>query len=163
MSALIHDPSFWVAVSFVIFVVLAWRPMKKAIAGALDERADKICRDLDEAVKLREEAQALLASYKRRQRDAENEVEEMLKNAKHEAERMREQAGRELEEMLKRREQQALDRIARAEADAVADVRRMAVELAIAATRRLLAENISEDRAAGLVDESIKQVEQKLH
>ena len=163
MDALLHDTSFWVAVAFVIFVALVWRPLGRIVTKALDDRADQIRSDLDEAAKLREEAQSLLASYKRKQRDAEKETEEMLDNAKREAQRIREQATADLEATLKRREQQALDRIAQAEASAAAEVRGMAVDLAIQATRKLLTENITEEKAAALIEQSVKEVDEKLH
>jgi hypothetical protein len=88
MDALLHDTSFWVAIAFIIFVVLAWRPLKKALVTALDDRTDRIRRDIDEAARLREEAQALLAEYKRKQRDAAAEAEEILRHARTEADRL---------------------------------------------------------------------------
>ncbi len=76
MDALLHDTSFWVGVAFVIFVVLAWRPLSRTLVTALDERAETIRNNIDEATRLREEAQALLASYKRKQRNAAQEAED---------------------------------------------------------------------------------------
>jgi len=163
MDALLHDTSFWVAVAFVIFVVLAWRPLKKAMVTALDDRTERIRRDIDEAARLREEAQALLAGYKRKQRDATAEAEEILNHARTEAERFKEQAATDLENLLARREQQAMDRIAQAEAQATAEVRALAVDLAVAATRRLLTDNAGGDTAARLIDDSIQQIGDKLH
>ncbi len=163
MDALLHDTNFWVLVSFAIFVALAWRPLRKTVVTALDDRADKIRTDIDDAARLREDAQALLASYKRKQRGVADEAEEILGNARKEAARLREQATADLEALLKRREQQALDRISQAEAQATAEVRGMAVDLAIAATRTLLAERAGGEAAGALIDDSIKQIGEKLH
>jgi F-type H+-transporting ATPase subunit b len=163
MDALLHDTSFWVAIAFIIFVVLAWRPLKKALVTALDDRTDRIRRDIDEAARLREEAQALLAEYKRKQRDAAAEAEEILRHARTEAERLKEQAATDLENLLARREQQAMDRIAQAEAQATAEVRALAVDLAVAATRRLLTDKAGGDMAARLIDDSIREIGTKLH
>ena len=164
MDALLNDTSFWVAISFVIFVILAWRPLKKAMLTALDDRTERIRNDIDEAARLREEAQALLASYKRKQRDAAAEAEEILRHAKTEANRFKDQAIADLENALVRREAQAMDRIAQAEAQATAEVRAFAVDLAIAATRRLLADQASRgDLAARLIDDSIQVIGAKLH
>ncbi|MCP4328986.1 MAG: F0F1 ATP synthase subunit B [Alphaproteobacteria bacterium] len=160
---MLHDTSFWVGVAFVIFVVLAWRPLSRTLVTALDERAETIRNNIDEATRLREEAQALLASYKRKQRNAAQEAEEILRHARSEAGRLKEQAIADLEALLARREQQALDRIAQAEAQATAEVRGLAVDLAVAATRRLLTERAGGVAAAMLIDQSIKQIDEKLH
>ena len=76
---------------------------------------------------------------------------------------MREQAQADLEQALKRREQQALEKIAQAEAEALGEVRNQAVDLAVAASARLLAENLDEEKSARLVDEAIKDLSDKLH
>jgi F-type H+-transporting ATPase subunit b len=118
---------------------------------------------LDEAEKLREDAQSLLAEYQRKQHAAAEEAAGIVAQAKAEAERIREQAEADLEQALKRREQQAIEKIAQAEAEALGEVRNQAVDLAMAASRRLLADNIDEGKAARLVDEAIKDLSGRLH
>ncbi|WP_207455398.1 F0F1 ATP synthase subunit B [Azospirillum sp. SYSU D00513] len=154
---------FWVFVSFVIFVVLAFRKVSSLIATTLDGRAARIRQELDEAQRLREDAQATLASYQRRQRDAAKETETLLAGAREDAERLRQQAGRDLEAALKRREAQALDRIAQAEAAAVAEVRNLTVDVAIAASRRILEAGIPARQAGQLIEQSIAQLPKHLH
>ena len=155
--------SFWTALAFVLFVTAVYKPVSKKLSAALDERAQKISDELDEAVRLREEAQALLASYERRQNEALTEAENIIAHAKEEAERQARQAGEALEELIARREAQAVDRIARAEEDATADVRNAAVELAIAATKKLISSELKEDHQQALVDEAIGELGEKLH
>ena len=157
------NPTFWVGLAFVIFVAAVFRPVSRMVAAALDGRAEKIQDELDEAVRLREEAQALLAGYERRQNEAIQEAEGILAHAKEEAERQARQAGDALEELIKRREIQAVERIARAEEEAVADVRNAAVELAIAATKRLISSELDDDRQQALIDEAIGELGDKLH
>ena len=106
--------TFWTALAFVIFVAAVYKPVSGKLAAALDARAEKIKEELDEAVRLREEAQVLLAGYERRQNEALKEAEDILANAREEAERQTRQAGEALEEFIRRREAQAVDRIARA-------------------------------------------------
>jgi F-type H+-transporting ATPase subunit b len=118
MSGLLHTAEFWVFVAFVILVALTFKKVRTALTGGLDARAARIKAHLDEAEKLREDAQSLLAEYQRKQRAASEEAEGIVAQAKNEAQRMREQAQTELEHALKRREQQALDKIAQAEAEA---------------------------------------------
>lgn len=159
----IQDPTFWVAVAFLIFVALIVWKARGMITGGLDARGAKIATELEEAKRLREEAQQLLADYKRKQRDAIAEAEAMLKAAEEEAGRVRSRAAADLEAALKRREQQAMDRIAQAEANAQAQVRNLATDLAIAATRKILTDQMDSGTANRLVDETIESLPAKLH
>lgn len=157
------NPALWVAVSFFLVVGLAARPVGRAIGAALDARAAKIRARLDEAHKLREDAQEMLATYQRKQRDAMKEAEDIIAHAKAEAERLSAQAAKDLEETLKRREAQAMDRIAQAEAQALKEVQNVAVEVAVEAARQVLSESISGAQAAALVDASIADLPKKFH
>lgn len=160
---MIGKPEFWVALAFVIFVALLWKKIAGAFTGMLDARANKIRAELDEAQRLREEAQALLASYQRRQRDAEKEAEEIVSHAKEEAERLRRQGAADLEASLKRREAQAVERIAQMEAAAVQEVRTLTVDLAIAASRKLLSENLPQSQQDALVAQAIDELPKHLN
>ncbi len=159
----LHDPETWIAVSFVAFLVVAGRAIVKMIGKGLDERAGKIRRDLDEARRLRSEAESLLADYKKKQQDAAREAGEILQHAREEAELFRKEAAANLTAALGRRERMALDKIAQAEAQAVAEVKNQAVDLAVAAARRLLEQQMAGPRAASLVDQSIAELDSKLH
>jgi F-type H+-transporting ATPase subunit b len=163
MGALFHDPTFWVAVAFVVFAVLMVWKARKPVLDGIDARAERIKAELDEAQRLREEAQKTLAEYKRKQRDAAKEAEDLLANARHEAELLRKQAEKDLAETLARREKAALDKIAQAEAHAVQDVRAQAVDIAMAATAKLLSENVDPQRDQAMVNQAIKDLGQKLH
>ena len=142
---MLSDPTFWVAVGLVIFVVAAGRPIMAKIGGALDNRAAEIAGKLEEAKNLREEAQAALANYQRLQRDAAAEAEAILAHASEEAERLRAAAEENLAQTLKRREEAALDKIAAAEARALQDVRNRAVDVAMAATEKLVVDAMSDE------------------
>lgn len=159
----ISGSTFWVFVAFIIFVALIVWKARGAVTSALDGRAEAIRAEIDEAQRLREEAQALLADYQRKQRDALSEAEGMLRAAEEEAGRLRARAEQDLADSLKRREQQALDRIAQAEAAAQAEVRNMAVDMAVSATRKLLEEKIDGAKASDLIDDAIKDLPGKLH
>ena len=156
-------PEFWIALSLIIFLgLVVWKGMKP-ILKSLDDRAAKIKKELDEARSLREEAQHMLAEYKRKQRDALSEAEQIVEHAKQEAERVQHKAEAELEEQLKRREQQAMDKIAQAEQAALREVRGQAVDLAIAATAKLVSEKMSDSQSAKLIDETIEGLSGKLN
>ncbi len=160
---MMESPTFWVAVAFVIFAVGAFKPGRKFLIEALDTRADKIKDEMDEAARLREEAQATLATYQRKQREAVEETREIIAHAEEEVARMRAHSTRDLEVSLSRREQQALDRITQAESEAIQDVRNMAVTIAIAATKQLLGDYLDEPRSSALIDDAIADLPKILH
>jgi F-type H+-transporting ATPase subunit b len=158
-----HAAEIWVAVAFVIFVgVLIYMGVPKLITSTLDEKTAQIKSQLDEARRLREEAQAALAEAKRRQREAQREAEEMLKSAREEATALAAQAEANLTSALKRREVQAHERIAQAEAAAVKQLRDQAVDLAIAASARVLGESQSGPGGDALIDSAIKDLPTRL-
>jgi F-type H+-transporting ATPase subunit b len=162
MGAL-HTPEFWVAIGFIVLMAAIAKPGWRALAAGLDARTERIRASLDDAARLREEAQHLLAEYQRKQRDAAREIDELLASARAEAERASQNAAEALEASLKRREQLAMDKIAQAEADALQAVRNAAVDVAIAAARKLLADRMDAAASAGLIDRTIAELPQKLH
>jgi len=160
---MLENPHTWVYLAFFIFVALAGPKIWRALAQMLDRRSLKIKADLDEAQKLKDEAQALLAEYQRKQRDAMREAEEIIANAKGLAQRQIKDAGKKLEENLARREKASLEKIAQAEAQALAEVRREAVDVATAAAARVIQGQIDGARGSALIDQAIAEVEKKLH
>ena len=158
------DATFWVGAAFVLFVgILFYFKVPGMLTGALDERAKKISDDLDQARELREEAQVLLATYQRKQRDALKEAEEIIAHAKEEAMREAKQAEKKLEEAIARRQQAALNKIALAEAQAENEVRDTAIEIAIAAATAVVAQQVRGDRADALVDTAIQELRRHLN
>jgi len=163
MPEIVNDPEFWVAVAFVIAVsIMLWKG-SASVAAMLDGRAAKIREDLAEAARLHDEAKKTLAEYQRRQREALDEAKLIAVRAKEEAEQLAAEAAQELEIALKRREQLAHDRIAQAETAALAEVRGVAVDVAIAATRQLILQSLDQQSGAALIDDAIKVLPQKLH
>lgn len=162
-GAFYADPAFWVAVAFILLLVLAGKKIYLIACEGLDKRAEGIKEQIDEAQRLREEAQELLASYERKQRDAATEAEGIVQHAREEAERLSAKAVDDLERSLKRREAQAMDRIAQAEVQAAREVRIQAVEIATQATEQLLAEKATGAKADQLIDNAIKELPSKLH
>ena len=160
---LFQDPEFWVAIAFLLVVVLAYKPVMKSISSSLDARADKIRGQIEEARKLREDAQALLAEYQRKQREAMAEAEKIIAQARTDAARMKTEAEKDLEHSLERRKQQALDRIAQSEAQALSDVRNAAVDLALAAAEKLIVGSLDPAKKAALADKAINELQGRLN
>jgi F-type H+-transporting ATPase subunit b len=154
---------FWVAIALAIFLFFVARRIYRLVTIVLDDRAEKIRNRIAEATRFAEEAQALLASYERKQRDAAEEAEAILAGARREAERLAADAKQDLERALKRREAQAVERIRQAEKAAVAEVQSRAVDVAIEATRRLLAERITPKQSEALIASAIAELPKKLH
>lgn len=163
MDALMHSTTFWVGVSFAIFVILAFKPGKRVLFQALDSRIVKIREEVEEAHRLREEAQAMLASYQRRQREAIQEATQIIEHAREEVAREKVQAAAELEDSISRREQQAAEKIAQAEAAALDEIREKAVDMAIAATGSLLEKMMAGKAGEQAVEAAIKDIPKKLH
>ena len=159
---MLQDPTFWVAVAFVSFVIAVFKPIKGALMSGLDAKIEEIRREVKEAEKLREEAQSLLANYQRRQRQAMQDAENIVARAKEDAGRHRAEADEAMKEMVRRQEEQAREKIAQAEAAAIQEVKSMAVDLAMAASEKLLADKLTGDEGSRLIDKSISEIPQKL-
>jgi F-type H+-transporting ATPase subunit b len=157
------NPAFWVGVSFFLVVGLGFRPVIRALGAGLDARSAKIKARIDEALKLREDASEMLATYQRKQRDAMKEAESIIAHAKAQAELLAKQHAKDLDDSIKRREKQALDRIAQAEAQAVKEVQHLAVDIAVAAAGAVIRDSMSGTGATALLDASIKDLPAKLH
>ena len=153
---------FLLLVCLIILVVLIWKPTKKAVMGALDSRAEKIRSDLDEAQRLHEEAKALLAKYQRQLGEGEALAAEIAAQAETQRQRFETKMRADFELAVKRRTELALERIAQEENRALQDVRGRAADLAIRATRRLLADKVGASEAQSLIRGAIEEVKAKL-
>jgi len=163
MPEFIQEAEFWVLIAFVIAIAYLVYKTRTIVTGSLDARAAKIKAELDEAQRLREEAQATLADYQRKQRDALKEAEAIVAQAKAEAERAAEQGARDLDAAIERRKHLAVEKIALTEAKVLAELRNLAVDLAIAALRRALTEDLDATQRGVLIDEAIAALPPTLH
>lgn len=160
----LSTPDFWVAVSFFLFVAgLLYLGVHRKLAVVLDKRAAMIAKELEEAKRLREEAQDVLADYRRKQGDAAKEAEEIVKLASKEAEILAEETRRSMQEQFERRIKLAEDKIARAETEALREVRAAAADAAIAAAQTVIAAKLTPDAANKLVRQGIDALKAKLN
>ena len=158
------DAEFWVAVAFVLFiVVLGYFGVHRILIDTLDKRRARIKAELDEARRLREEAEKLLADYQRKQDEAQQEAEGIIAGAKAEAESMAAEANAKLVEFVARRTKMAETKIAQAEEQAMADVRSAAAEAAVTAAERILAQAVQGKVAESLIAQGIDDVKKKLN
>ena len=158
------DPETWVAVAFVVLmVVFGYLGVFKSAMKALDHRADRIKAELDDATRLKQEAAKVLADYKARSATAEREAADIIANAKSEAERIATEAKAKMEDFVARRTKTAESKIALAEAQAVADVRAAAAEAAVQAASTILSQSVKGQVADDLLAKGINEVRQKLN
>ena len=149
------NPRTWVAVAIVIFFAVFGAKLWKALTDALDKHAASVRAELDEASRLRKEAEAMLADAKTRRETALADATTLLENAHAEAHRVGEQARADAEATGRRREQMALDRIAAAEKAAVTEVRVAAAGIAVRAAEQVIRQTLSADADAAIIDHSV--------
>jgi F-type H+-transporting ATPase subunit b len=162
--AILYDTYFVVALAFFLFMGLLYRlNVHKMAVKALDDRADRIRHELDEARRLREEAQSLLASYERRQKEVEAQAADILARATADAKTAAEAAKAELAVSMDRRIRSAQEQIASAEAAAVRDIRNQAITVAVAAAAEALKGAMTPAADNARIDAAIAEVGARLH
>jgi F-type H+-transporting ATPase subunit b len=164
MTEFIYEPETWVLIAFLIFLGIVIKlGAPQTLFKALDDRSARIKAELDEALKLRKEAEGILAEYQRRQGEAEKTAESIILNARVEADRIAAEAQVKIEEFIARRTKMAETKIAQAEAQALADVRAAAADVAIAAAQAMLVTMTHGAAAEALVTQGIGDLKAKLN
>lgn len=157
-------PELWVAVSFFLFLALVFYfGVHKKVAVALDARAAAISKEIDEARSLREEAEAVLADYRKKQGNAVQEAQAIVDLAGKEAEAFAAETSRNMKEQFERRMRLAEEKIGRAEADAVREVRAAAADAAVAAAQMVISDKLTPETADKLVNQGIDALKSKLN
>ena len=158
------DATFWATVGLFIFLaIVAYLGVPGMVGKSLDSRAEKIRNEFEEARRLREEAQQLLAEYQRKRKEAEQEAGEIVAAAKREADMLVNEAKARTEEYVTRRTAMTEQKIAQAERDAVNEVRSNAVDIAVAAASKLLADRVDAKADAALFKSSLEDVKSRLN
>jgi F-type H+-transporting ATPase subunit b len=152
------EPRNWVVLAFFLFFIIFGKKLWSALAGMLDARAASVRAEMDEAARLKSEAQAMLKDAEAARAKAQADAKTLIDGAAAEAARVAEATRAETEASARRREQMALDRIAAAQKQAVDEVRTAAAELATIAARQVIAEGLSPESSAALIDQAIAQL-----
>ena len=153
------DPASWVLVAFVIFIILALvAKAPSMITKLLDSEINRIKNELDDARKLKEDANSLLADYERKVQNTKEEVEKILDQAKTTAKNHDESAKKKVEEYIKRAEQQSVEKIAQAEKMALSKVNQEIVSNSIEVAEKIVTENITEENSKKLFSQSVQQI-----
>ena len=160
----LKNTDFIVTIAFICFVgVVIYFKVPTIVGNLLDKRAEGIRKDLDEAKRLREEAQEIYASYERRQREVTGQADQIVANAKREAEAQAAKAKEDLKTSIERRLKAAEDQIASAESDAVRAVRDRAVRTAVSAASEILAQQVASGQRSAGIDDAIEDVARRLN
>jgi F-type H+-transporting ATPase subunit b len=153
------NPELWVAVGLILFLAILWfAGAFKMALGTLDSKAAVIQQDLDEAARLRAEAEAMLARLKIEGEQTEKLAGEIIANAIEDAKRLEIETKAKLEEQIQRRAELAERRIANAEAQAAVEVRAAAAELAAQMAESVLAARLAGAKSDPLVDAAMAQL-----
>jgi F-type H+-transporting ATPase subunit b len=161
---MLFEAEFWVTVAFVMFLAVLWRlGVHRTVIDALDARSTRIKAELDNAHRLREEAQAVLAESQRRRREAEREADAIIASARTEAEQLAGEAKTKVEEFIARRTKMAEAKIAQAESQALTDVRAAAADAAVAAAEKILTTTAKGQVADNLIERGITDLKSKLN
>ena len=159
-----EDTALWVSLAFIVVMGLfAYLGVHKTVAKSLDARAQKIADELDQARRMREEAQELLAQYQRRQREAEDEAQSIIDQAKKDAQRMAVESRDKINEQIERRAKAAEDKIARAESQALAEVRQQTADLAVTAAETIIKDRVDAGAQSALIEKAIDELRAKMH
>lgn len=158
------DATAWVSVAMLILIgIMIWKRVPQLIGRSLDAKVAQVKAELEEAERLRAEAEALLADYQRRQAEASRDAETIVAHARTEAAQLVEDARRQAEELVGRRTRIAEDRIAAAERAAADELRARAATLSVEAARRLIAQQSDAAVQARLTDQAISELDRRLH
>jgi len=162
-TGLLYDTTFWLWGSFLIFLFILWKMGKAAFVNMLDGKIAKIRDEIETAETLRTEAQELLAQYERKHRDALQESEAIVATAKKSADQIRAKAGEDLKEMMARKEKQLNERLTRMKQSAIDEIQQYAANLAIEATKEIIANQVDKKAQDKLLEASIKDVSSNIH
>jgi len=155
--------SIWATISLFLFLgVIVYFGVPKMITKMLDDKIAKIGEELDEAKRLREDAQALLAEYERKRKDAEGEATDIITAAEEEAKRIADEANQALEDLIERRTRSVNEKITQAEAHAIAEVRARSADVAVEAARVILTDQMG-SKGDALISQAVKDVAAKLN
>lgn len=154
----LQEPRFWVTLSFILFFVIFGPKIWRALGKVLDARADGIRANLDEATRLRREAEQMLEDATREREQAKVDAQKTIAASEAEAAALKENAAREAEEMARLHEQLAQERIQAAEQTALREIRESAMAVALQASQEVVARRLAEDEALAdlLIEQSLK-------
>ena len=160
---LLQDTHVWFALSFAMFLVVAYVFGRKAMLGKLDGRIAEIRNEIQTVEALNAEATQLLAQYQARHEEAVRDAARIRTEAEKNAEKLRDKAEADLQDAMERREKQLEERLSRMKQSAIAEIQQYAADLAAAATAEIIAKKLDKSLDEKLVERAINKLGEKLN
>lgn len=160
---MLQTPAFWLAISFILFIAATFKPVGRVIISLLDKRAANIQKELDEAVRLKEEAQALLASYQRRQKEIAEEARRIVTSAEEEARNIISEAEKNFEENTNKRINLAMQKIANYEYSVIHNIRTNAIDIALGIVMNLVKDKLTAEVSDKMISQALNEMNEKMH
>lgn len=157
-----QSAEFWVAMAFVITVLLLARPIFRGLCGLINKNIAAIRERLDSAEQLQHDAEQLLASYERKFRNVKKEAEAILKKSQNEIEYLRKASISHMEQEMAQKEKDVADKLTEAKNSAVREISEVAGNLSINAARKIIAERLDSKEIDALIEASIEKLDKAI-
>ena len=154
-----YQPASWVFIAFIIFISIAiYLKVPNMVTKLLDEQISKIKNDLDDARKLKEDANSLLAEYERKIEFANKEAENIINQAKNNAKSYEENSNKKVEEFISRSEKQSIEKIQQAQKSAIKKINEEIVNKSVEVAEKIISKNMNDQNNNKLFESSINQI-----
>lgn len=153
-----EGPEFWVAVAFIMVVVLLSRPIGKLVHKMLSKRIETITNRIDEASRLKDDAQKLLVEYEKKYKKADEEAQAILDKSKKEIEYIKDESMKKLEREMAIKEKEAHMRINASQLKASQEISNLTAEMTINAVKIAITKSLTDKSQDKLIDNSIKLI-----
>ena len=157
------DATFWVAVSFIIFVgIIIYLKVPQKVDKSLNESIKKIKEDLDNAERLKDEAKNILSEYDLKLSESKNEIKNLIQNAKNQSEKNIIKTNEEFHNLVENRKKAAEEKIKQMKNQAIKDVRNSCVEIAIMSAQKIIKNSIDKKKLDKIYVSSIEETKKIL-
>ena len=155
---MILDATFWVAVSFFIFLgILIYFKIPQKIKETLDQNIISIKKQISEAEQLKEDAKNILTEHEKKLSNSKNEVKEMINKANEEAEKNVIKTNKEFYKLMENRKKSAEERIRQLKIQAEKDIKNTSVKIAIESVEKLFKNSIDKSKLDKIYRSSIEE------
>ena len=152
----------WVLIAFILFFVLVGKKLWSALTTNLDQRKKMIENELNEAKKLREEAQAELNTSLKKQKEINKQVLDIINDAKSTAKQIEADALKKSDIIIKRKEEQAKQKINNAQIEAINNIKNISAELSVKSAKKYIQNELDSKIQKALYSDSKQKLKEKL-
>ncbi len=152
------DPQFWVAVSFFLFIIAIFNPVRKILISSLDLQIAEIKNKIDETENIKNEAQNTLIELKKREAQVEKEIKELMLNSEQKISQLKDLSSKKLNEQIEKRKLLTENKIDQFVRETNLSIKNYISNAAIEATIQILNNNLSNEKKSDLINDSIKEL-----